>query len=353
MSVRKAADALPMPNTYAELALREFGATPGTREALLEGTGLGAIEPGGEITLGQHRRLIRNLGAREAPGWALRLGGRFVPASHGAVGFAAISAPTLGDGLAVVERFAHVRLPSFRLRSRHDADRFVLQVEKRAGLVDGERIPQLEMVLLSVQGLVELVLGRPMREAAIRFGYPAPAHDLEYSVWFHAQLRFASPETALAIPSQWLAQTCPTADPFMYESALRQLEVLARRLESNDYVRARVEQLIASSGGGAGLSSAEAATRLLMSERTLMRRLREAGTTYRDLLDDHRREHARALLRDPHLDITEVCHRLGYGDPANFGRACRRWFGAGPRRYRSRLQQNASEVPTSRLPRSL
>jgi AraC-like DNA-binding protein len=33
--------------------------------------------------------------------------------------------------------------------------------------------------------------------------------------------------------------------------------------------------------------------------------------------------------------VTEVGYRLGYTEPANFGRACRRWFGSGPRAYRS------------------
>jgi len=35
------------------------------------------------------------------------------------------------------------------------------------------------------------------------------------------------------------------ADPVMYEASLRKLEMLARRLESDEHIVARIEQLIA------------------------------------------------------------------------------------------------------------
>lgn len=130
-----------MPSTYFELMLREFGVSATMRTALLEGTGVQGVEPGAEITLGQQLRQIRNLNAVQAPDWALRVGARFVPATHGAVGFAAWSAPTLAEGLAVLERFAHVRVPYFRLRSHQAEERFVLRVEERATLADDERTP--------------------------------------------------------------------------------------------------------------------------------------------------------------------------------------------------------------------
>ena len=43
------------------------------------------------------------------------------------------------------------------------------------------------------------------------------------------------------------------------------------------------------------------------------------------------------LLGNPDFGIAEVSHRLGYEDPANFGRACRRWFGRAAGQYRRRL----------------
>src|SRR5262245_42058148 len=109
---------LPMTSAYFELALREFGGSAESEAAVRDGTGDAAREPGGEITLGQQLQQIRNLNRLSPPGWALQLGNRFEAATHGPLGFAAVSAPTLAESIAVIERFAHLRSPFFRFSSR-------------------------------------------------------------------------------------------------------------------------------------------------------------------------------------------------------------------------------------------
>src|SRR5262249_43239654 len=76
------------------------------------------------------------------------------------------------------------------------------------------------------------------------------------------------------------------------------------------------------------------AARLLMSGRTLKRKLQERGTTFRALLDDARFRQARHLLENPDLDIQQVALALGYRDPACFTRAFRRWSGRTPSQAR-------------------
>jgi len=327
---------LPVPIAYFDLICREFGGSPEAEAALREGTGVAAGEPGGEITLGQQLRQIRNVNRLRPPGWSLELGGVLDAATHGPVGFAAVSAPTLADAFAVIARFAHVRMPHFRFESRLDARWLKLKVDQRVELPDEELRPMTETLLLSVQRLVELILGRPIREASFAFAFPPPPYVERYADHFHAAVRFGAEQTVLAVPAAWLALRCPMADPVMYEASVRKLETLARRLESDEHVVARVEQLVAGRRGGR-LSLQEVARRVHVSTRTLIRRLRRAGTTYHEVLDAHLRESAEALLKDSHFGIAEVSQSLGYEDPANFGRACRRWFGMAPGEYRRHL----------------
>jgi AraC-like DNA-binding protein len=82
---------------------------------------------------------------------------------------------------------------------------------------------------------------------------------------------------------------------------------------------------------------------LLMSGRTLKRKLHERGTTFRALLDDARFRHARHLLENPDLDIQQVAAALGYRDPACFTRAFRRWSGQTP--SQARAERKAAEQP--------
>jgi AraC-like DNA-binding protein len=110
---------------------------------------------------------------------------------------------------------------------------------------------------------------------------------------------------------------------------------LAERLQGHRYTPALVEELM-TSGGQGGRSLEEVAERLAVSTRTLIRRLREAGTTYRDLRDAHRKKRASELLSDTSLTAAEVAYRLGFEDASNFGKACHRWFGCSPGALRKR-----------------
>ena len=70
------------------------------------------------------------------------------------------------------------------------------------------------------------------------------------------------------------------------------------------------------------------------SPRTLQRLLREQGLKYNDMVQNARKRHAVAMLRDSDLSITEIALRLHYNDTAHFTRAFRRWTGMAPSKYR-------------------
>ena len=73
---------------------------------------------------------------------------------------------------------------------------------------------------------------------------------------------------------------------------------------------------------------------LAVSRRTLSRRLADEGTSFRDILNDVRREFACALLQDRSLSVGDVAFFLQDSEPAAFHRAFRRWTGQTPRDFR-------------------
>ncbi len=72
------------------------------------------------------------------------------------------------------------------------------------------------------------------------------------------------------------------------------------------------------------------ASTLCMSERTLQRRLTEEGTSFAELVDEVRREAAQRYFAHGDYSPTEITFALGFSDPSNFYRACKRWFGRSP-----------------------
>ncbi|UHS61324.1 AraC family transcriptional regulator ligand-binding domain-containing protein [Agrobacterium vaccinii] len=79
---------------------------------------------------------------------------------------------------------------------------------------------------------------------------------------------------------------------------------------------------------------ANAAQELGLSERTLQRRIGDAGTTFRALLDEVRQELAISLLSDASIAIDEIAFLLGYEDESSFYRSFKSWQKTSPQRWR-------------------
>lgn len=79
------------------------------------------------------------------------------------------------------------------------------------------------------------------------------------------------------------------------------------------------------------------AARLSVRPRVLRERLATENSSWRVLIDEARRRAAENLLLAGETP-TAVQERLGYGDLPSFRRACRRWWGMGPRARRARLR---------------
>jgi AraC-like DNA-binding protein len=80
------------------------------------------------------------------------------------------------------------------------------------------------------------------------------------------------------------------------------------------------------------------ARRLKMSTRTLKRKLRQEGTSYRNIVDDLRTQLAIEYLRDTKLAMDDVASCLGFRDVASFRDAFRRWTKETPSAFRRRTK---------------
>src|SRR3546814_13153037 len=76
------------------------------------------------------------------------------------------------------------------------------------------------------------------------------------------------------------------------------------------------------------------ARELLMTARTLRRRLLDEGTTYAELRDEVRQTLAEEFLSGPRMSIEQIAARLGYAEATSFINAFRRWSGDTPHAFR-------------------
>lgn len=185
--------------------------------------------------------------------------------------------------------------------------------------------------------LVELA-GRDWTITEVQLFRDRPDQLAPFRRAFRTPLRFGAGHSAVVFPSADLNRPLPQADAQAYAEALRALKGLEAASDAESFehrVRRLVYRLFVTGSGPAGVDLQRVAGLLAVHPRTLNRRLRAEGTSFKALLTDARYEVARQLLRDTRMTISDIAFALGYAESAPFNRAFRRWSGATATAWRS------------------
>ncbi len=165
---------------------------------------------------------------------------------------------------------------------------------------------------------------------------PDGNRSVYYEEWFGAPVNFGADHAEMQIPVSVLNLPIRGSDPSLSAVLDQHIhEVLSRRSNLASFTT-RARAAMAKQLDGGDPAAASIARSLNVSERTLLRRLRDEGTTPTDLLRDLRLEFAEKYLDDPTISVTEISYLLGYSEASAFHRAFKRWTGTTPAEYRSR-----------------
>lgn len=293
-------------------------------------------------------RLLQNiLDSQEDPAWAARLGAQIGISAHGTLGFAALSAPTLGAALEVITDYLPVRVSAVGIELERKDQRYRLRLFDRndtAGIFNSS----CEIVLKTLETLVMTLLGAARRDevaaqARIHLARPCPADPASLHEVFVARLEFAAGENAMSLPASWWQLPSPLHDEVNYCANLAKCAQLLGDRQRQVSCALTVETLLRqhfdeqSAGQVASRpppTLRQVAALLHVSGRTLIRRLQAEQQTYKLILRGLRRDYARTLLGNAGLTVAEISGILGYREPANFGRAFRSWYGTSPADWR-------------------
>lgn len=278
------------------------------------------------------RVIQRALAALPGEGHGLLLGGRQSLGEFGLLGLAMMASPTFGEALRTAVRFAPITGAMLELAVGDDPDGIAVTLRMRT------REPEIEAYLCeeflaSCHNLCRAMLGDGFRGHRVDLGYPPPAHAARYAEVLGAEVRFGQPDTRVVIAREWLDRPMPAANPI----AMRELLAVCRAQMPSEQPPAGI---VAAIQERLALQVAETprltdlAAELHLTERTLRRQLRAAGTSFRALHDGVRERVACELLVGGGLSIAEVAAAVGFGEVRDFRRAFKRWTGRLPREMR-------------------
>lgn len=257
------------------------------------------------------------------------------PSSFHVVGYSLMSSRTLREGISRLVRYQRIIGEGSDINLRHTAAGYALTLR-----INGDRLepaPQSpEAAMAYSLAFFRWLSGKSLTPLEVCFQHDAPLDLVPYQQTFQAPLRFAAKEYSMLFSREDLDAPLPTAN-----EALAQLhdrfagEYLARY--GGGRVTHQARQVLCRLLPQGEPKRETVAQALLLSTRTLQRRLHEEGTSFQQLLDDSRRELAAQYLAKPDITLLEVAYLLGFADPSNFFRAFRRWFDCTPGEFRAAL----------------
>ncbi len=270
--------------------------------------------------------------ATRDPCFGLKLVPYLHAASFQALGYSLFSSSTLQDFCQRLIRFFRLVSQSALHHLQEEEDAFKLTVEITNTYVSDEAVDTWVGTVVHYCRYIYRPDFAPLRVELIR--PPPPSNAKEFERFFNAPVIFSAKENAIYFDKNDMIVPLPTASR---ELARRNDEIIIEhlaRLDREDIVRqveARIVELLPT-----GECSREKVASLLnMSWRSLLNKLEQKNTSYKEILENLRSTLAQQYIEQKNMQISEITFVLGFSDTSSFSRAFRRWTGKSPSDYRA------------------
>ena len=146
-------------------------------------------------------------------------------------------------------------------------------------------------------------------------------------------MEFDAPEYSLHFDKPALERLLPTGNAEVARANDQVIMAYLAQLQRNDLVMQVKVALIERLPSGP-VSKEQLSEALGVSLRTLQRKLADEGTSFKQLLDETRRDLAEGYIKNTQVSIGEITYLLGFSEVSNFSRAFKRWTGLAPAEFR-------------------
>lgn len=247
------------------------------------------------------------------------------------------SAATVGEALRAGAENLPFKMTAVTARVAQEGDLWALEIDTNCSAPEDVQIMTFCVALVVLQ--VRTWLGAGWRPLTTQFRYAAPpSRGAHAEVLGHA-LQFDQDRNAIVLDRMSWGAALPSGDKranHILSSALRR-----ERSFAGDDLALRVTQHLRAGLPLGRVALAHTAAELGLPPRTLQHRLRGAGVTFHQLLDEVREDLAVRYLQTSFLPAYQIGELLHFSDSSAFSRFLRQRTGRSPREIR----QAASRSP--------
>jgi AraC-like DNA-binding protein len=307
-------------------------------------------KPDGWIPFGQHAELFE-IAARELKNdcYGMTLAQRVDVRDGDILAYLGIASETVEAALRNMARYSMVFSEAFQVE---------LEVHGSAGILNFRALhPSIfdyrqasEFRLAHIVSACRYFTGKLITPRSVEFIHQRGTGMSSFAEFFACPVKFGQSHERIIFSKTELATPTISVDHRLLAILHNHAEEILRRRPQPRHalilkLERRLIELIPTGEARAKIVAAE----LGMSERTLVRRLSELGTSFTDIVDHLRYDLAIKYLSQRDLSLTHIAFLVGYANPSAFSSACRRWTGKPPGKLRASLgcaESGAEEVDT-------
>lgn len=250
--------------------------------------------------------------------------------------------PNLRKALEQFIRFYSLISDTYAMALRVDGQKAVLTFELTAPDLDSQHLLA-EIHLMALHRYSSWLIAENIPLGEVFFTYPAPPQVKEYSFLFPGKHVFGAPCMGFTFSSKYLDHVT-VQDTGTLKTFMRRCPVELFLQPKTDFSLTSDVQALLSKSIEEGFPTArEVAQQLHLSRRSLMRKLKDEGSSFQQIKDLLRRDRAIQLLTGHLLTVGEVAEKVGFSDPAVFARAFKSWTGSSPRDYRENYSRSRAK----------
>ncbi|HET7361958.1 MAG TPA: AraC family transcriptional regulator [Burkholderiales bacterium] len=259
--------------------------------------------------------------------FGLEVGRSWHPTTFHALGYCALASASLREALLYVVRYCKVVSTGARVQLERQGSEVAVRLSSRLrelAVPTPSSRPAIQAALVALAVLCREARGGSIAIRRVTFAHRDATCRERLQRFFQCRVVFGAPNNALVLRTAEVDAPLPTGNPALARINEQLVADYHAQLESADLVERVRSQLMRLLPSG-HVGQATVAKSLHLSLRSLQRKLREEGTSFRKLVDQTRRRLAQQYAKDSTLSASEVAYLLGFSDPSSLSRAMRRW----------------------------
>ncbi|MDY7533087.1 AraC family transcriptional regulator [Pseudomonas sp. Bout1] len=261
------------------------------------------------------------------PYFGLKVASQIRPSTFSVVGYAMSCSATLGDALNRFARYAKLISNSATVTLTEDCGKLSISFNFDTGGAP----PIFHTIDTVVAGLVcfsSWIAGKQVVPHEVHFRHERPEDIKAYTKILKCPIHFGQENDCIVFNSCDMTRPILSADEQL--AALLDSMAVTQMAQLSERFSKKVRDCLVQQFAEGEISRRGTAERMHMTERTLLRRLKDENTTFQEVLDRLREELAYEYLSGSDVTVQAVSSMLGFSDASTFSRAFKRWTGRRP-----------------------